>query len=201
MTIHPRTDFPKPNPDEDLSKTTAKEQENTGAPRAMPRLAHADAAKEVPLPPVTFLFGTQTGTAQDYSNQLLQQANEFGFTDVKMMEMDKWKALKSGKYEGAKEGKQRELVVVCTATYNGQPPDSAESFDKFIDTKKAESNHDDIFQGLLFAVFGVGNKNWRTYQRFPRKVDEAFEEFGAERFFGRGEGNADKDMDAEFNEW
>ncbi|CAO3592069.1 unnamed protein product [Absidia cylindrospora] len=200
MTIHPRTDFPEPSADNDLSKTKTTTQPDS-APRAMPRLAHADAAKDVALPPITFLFGTQTGTAQDYANQLLQQAKEFGFKDVNMVEMDKWEALKSGKYEGATSGRQRELVVVCTATYNGQPPDTAEAFDKFIDTKLTEPDHKNIFKGLYYAVFGVGNKNWRTYQKFPRKVDDSFAEFGAEPFFARGEGNADKDMDAEFNEW
>ncbi|KAI8097025.1 cytochrome P450 [Halteromyces radiatus] len=197
MTVEPRTDFPAPTEDNSLPETTTK----STASKAMPSLAHADAAKEVELPTVTFLYGTQTGTAQDYSNQLLQQAKEFGFEKVNMVEIDKWKGLQDGKYNGPTSGSQRELVVICTATYNGQPPDTAEAFNKFIDNKTKEQGHETIYKGLLFSIFGVGNKNWRTYQHFPRKVDEAFEEFGAERFFPRGEGNADQDMDAEFNEW
>lgn len=201
MTIHPRTNFPEPNESIPLSSISAKEDSSAAAPRTLPQLAHENAAKDVELPPITFLFGTQTGTAQDYANQLSQQAKGFGFTNVNMLEMDKWKLLDTGKYEGTKSGKQREIVVFVTATYNGYPPDSAERFDKFVDAKLGEEGHGSIFNGLLYSVFGVGNKNWRTYQKFPRKVDESLEEFGAERFFARGEGNADKDIDAEFNDW
>ncbi|CAO3627588.1 unnamed protein product [Cunninghamella blakesleeana] len=201
MNIYPRTNFPEPNESIPLSSVSAAADSNAPGKRTLPQLAHENAAKDVELPPITFLFGTQTGTSQDYANQLSQQAKGFGFTNVKMIEMDKWELLDTGKYEGEKSGKQRELVVLVTATYNGCPPDSAERFDKFIDSKITEEGRGSIYKGLLFTVFGVGNKNWRTYQKFPRKVDESLEELGAERFFARGEGNADKDIDAEFNDW
>jgi cytochrome P450/NADPH-cytochrome P450 reductase len=58
-----------------------------------------------------------------------------------------------------------------------------------------------MLDGLSFTVFGIGNRNWRTYQHFPIKVDTLLEELGANRFFAAGEGDADKDMDADFNEW
>lgn len=58
-----------------------------------------------------------------------------------------------------------------------------------------------LLKGLQYAVFGVGNKNWRTYQAFPRKMNEGLDQLDAERFFSCGEGNEDKDIDAEFNEW
>lgn len=207
MTIHPRTDMPAPNTDLKLNvaATTNSESDNESrepspSPHAILAKMATKQASNVELPSATFLFGTQTGTAQDYANQLASQARSFGFKNVIMCEMDKWKVLDQGKYEPKTNGPQ-DLVVICTATYNGQPPDSAERFDKFITEKTRDGNSKEVLKSLRYVVFGVGNKNWRTYQAFPRRCDEALEELGAERFFVAGEGNADADMDAQFNEW
>lgn len=72
----------------------------------------------IQLPPITFLYGTQTGTSQDYANQLVKQAKSFGFKDVTLCQMDKWNVLKDGKYTGPKDRLGlRNLLVVITATY------------------------------------------------------------------------------------
>ncbi|KAG0168861.1 hypothetical protein DFQ28_004492 [Apophysomyces sp. BC1034] len=194
MTIHPRTEWPQPSVDMFIptKKTTST---------AMPQLFESPKAGSVELPHITFLYGSQTGTAQDYASQLATQAKQFGFKKSTVCEMDQWKVLVSGKYERPKDkdGPQ-ELVVICTATYNGQPPDSAEHFDKFLNKANSENN-EKLLDGLLYAVFGLGNKNWRTYQHFPIKVDTRLDELGAERFFTAGRGDADKDIDSEFNDW
>lgn len=72
----------------------------------------------IELPPITFLYGTQTGTSQDYADQLSKQAKGFGFKDVTLCQMDKWNVLKDGKYSGPKDKLGlRHLLVVVTATY------------------------------------------------------------------------------------
>lgn len=203
VNIQPRTDMPEPN----ATPIPPKAAESDEADKPKATIPHFESIAEqvaarpaAELPPVTFLYGTQTGTAQDYASVLASQARSFGFKQVTLSEMDKWNVLDTGKYQPKESGPQ-ELVVICTATYNGQPPDSAERFANFITEKLKEEGHEKLLKSLQFAVFGVGNKNWRTYQAFPRKVNEALEQLGAERFFGCGEGNADKDMDADFNEW
>lgn len=202
VTIRSRTDMPEPTSTPTTTATASDEAAKGSKPKAtMPQsqsIAEQVATREVP--PITFLYGTQTGTAQDYASSLAAQARSFGFKEVTLAEMDKWKVLDTGKYEPRKSGPQ-ELVVVCTATYNGQPPDTAERFNKFITEKTKDDKNGDLLKSMNFAVFGVGNKNWRTYQAFPRKVNESLETLGADRFFQCGEGNADQDMDADFNEW
>ncbi|KAL1914363.1 uncharacterized protein VTP21DRAFT_8943 [Calcarisporiella thermophila] len=197
MTIHPRTDFPKPS--KDLPKPALHETPEPAKP-VMPQLAEPTKTGTVALPPITFLYGTQTGTAQDYASQLSNQARQFGFKDVTLCAMDSWKTLSTGVAQGSKNANEKELLVICTATYNGQPPDSAEHFDKFLD-KATDASDSNLLHGYLYSVFGLGNKNWRTYQHFPIKVDAKLEELGAERFFTLGNGDADKDMDSEFNSW
>lgn len=198
MNIVPRTDFPEPNEDA-IFTNSAEEEIDEGV--SVPTIPNEVSVKgSVELPKVTFLFGTQTGTAQDYANQLAIQAKRFGFKNITLTDMDKWKVLDSGFHEEDPKSNKRELVVICTATYNGQPPDSAENFNKFLD-KSIEQGKEDILTGLDYAVFGLGNKNWRTYQAFPLKVDRGLYTLGATRFFAPGVGDADKDMDSDFNTW
>jgi cytochrome P450/NADPH-cytochrome P450 reductase len=197
MTIHPRTDFPEANESIVLEKKT-DQRVDEGV--SLPTLSLGKSSVgSIKLPKATFLYGTQTGAAQDYANQLASQAKRFGFKDITFCAMDHWEVIASGQYEKSKDN-ANELVVICTATYNGQPPDSAENFNKFLDSKCLDGKAG-ILSGIKYAVFGLGNKNWRTYQDFPRKVDSLFDKLGADRFFAQGAGNADVDMDSDFNEW
>jgi cytochrome P450/NADPH-cytochrome P450 reductase len=51
-------------------------------------------------------------------------------------------------------------------------------------------------------VFGCGNRNWAsTYQAVPRFIDERLAQYGAERLFERGEGDAQEDLDGQFRAW
>ena len=53
-----------------------------------------------------------------------------------------------------------------------------------------------------YAVFGCGNRNWAsTYQAVPRFIDDKLAEFGAQRLFARGEGDAQEDLDGQFRAW
>ncbi|KAI9246372.1 cytochrome P450 [Sporodiniella umbellata] len=202
MTLHPRENFPKPSSEAQPISVAQPVSENKQA-AAMPVVSDQK-SRDIDLPPITFLYGTQTGTAQDYANVLAEQAKSFGFKKVTLCEMDKWKVIVEGKFVSEDKSKNKldkELVVICTATYNGQPPDSAEKFNSFLDSKMQEEDHDNVLTGISYAVFGLGNRNWRTYQHFPIKVNQLLSDLGAERLFAGGEGDNDKDMDAAFNEW
>ena len=84
----------------------------------MEAITVSESAQDVELPAITFLFGTQTATSQDYADQLSKQAKSFGFKQVTLCQMDKWKVLKEGKYTGPSDKfGLREIVVIVTATY------------------------------------------------------------------------------------
>ncbi|KAI8068594.1 cytochrome P450 [Gongronella butleri] len=197
MTIHKRVNFPAPTPDASLPNLAKTPTPARVVPSVRP--GQVDADKQAQLPNVTFLFGTQTGVSQDYANQLYNQAKEFGFLNVQLLDIDKWQGYQQATY--TPPANKKELIVICTATYSGSPPENAEKFDRFLDKKLLEPGHEKHFEGVMYAVFGVGNKNWRTYQKFPIKVDEALGQLGATRFFARGEGNTDEDVDSDFNVW
>jgi cytochrome P450/NADPH-cytochrome P450 reductase len=90
------------------------------------------------------------------------------------------------------------LVVVC-ASYNGQPPDNAERFCRWI---ADSATPPDAGSGLAFSVFGCGNMDWAsTYQAVPTLIDKQLEAHDARRVHKRGEGDARSDFDGQFSEW
>ncbi|RUP08316.1 cytochrome P450 [Jimgerdemannia flammicorona] len=200
MTIHPRTNLPKPSEDTHVTPPTSPIVTATTTATTITATANPPrpiSVANIPLPRATFLFGTQTGSSQDYASQLAGRAKAFGFKDVKLADLDKWTVLQDGKYQSTTA--EEELVVICTSTYNGQPPDNAEKFDRFINDSSKDASLP--LKGLSYTVLGLGNCNWRTYQYFPIKIDSRLEELGATRFFPKGDCDADKDMDASFADW
>ena len=84
------------------------------------------------------------------------------------------------------------------ASYNGQPPDNAAQFCKWLEGDQGA----DALSGVRYAVFGCGNRDWAaTYQTVPRFIDDQLSKFGARRISGRGEGDAREDLDGEFQRW
>ncbi|KAL1918891.1 uncharacterized protein VTP21DRAFT_2272 [Calcarisporiella thermophila] len=166
-----------------------------------------------PLPKVTFLYGTQTNTAEEYARKLSSQAKNFGFKEIVVDELDSWSLAQGGdlarldrgeKAPTSEDGvKMTELVVIVTATYNGHPPDNAIEFDKWLSSKTEDNNGKaNILEGLLYAVFGCGNRQWAsTFQAYPKKVDIGLELLGAERLLPAGVGDANEDIDGDFSEW
>lgn len=52
-----------------------------------------------------------------------------------------------------------------------------------------------MLKGTKFAVFGIGNSQWQSYQAFPNKVDTKLAQLGATRLYARGAGDVDKDYE------
>ena len=89
------------------------------------------------------------------------------------------------------------LVVIVTSTYNGLPPDNAGKFKKWLQAQKAKA-----LDGLSFAVFGVGNSQWHTYQQFPREVDAALSSAGGQRLCDLGACDVDgASFVSDFEDW
>ncbi|RZA08982.1 MAG: cytochrome P450 [Proteobacteria bacterium] len=137
------------------------------------------------MKPLLFLYGSKTGTAQSYAEEMAAEANAHGYAP-EVAPLDDYA---TRPLEGH--------VVIFSASYDGRPPDNAKSFHQAL--ARAENG---AFAGLSYAVFGCGNRDWaRTYQAIPKLLDRRFEELGARRFFERGEGDARGDSRGDFLRW
>jgi cytochrome P450 / NADPH-cytochrome P450 reductase len=137
--------------------------------------------------PLLVLFGSNLGTSEDAARRVADLSAAQGF-DVHVAWLDDF----VGKLptDGG-------VLIVC-ASYNGAPPDNAAAFYQWLQDGMAPG----ALAGVRYAVFGCGNRNWAsTYQAVPRFIDDKLAEFGAERLFARGEGDAQEDLDGQFRAW
>jgi cytochrome P450/NADPH-cytochrome P450 reductase len=137
--------------------------------------------------PFLVLFGSNLGSSEDIARQVAEGAVAQGFA-VTLASLDEY----VGRLPVAG------AVAIVTASYNGAPPDNAVAFYRWLTGSLAPGS----LAGVKYTVFGAGNRNWAsTYQSVPRTLDERLAEFGAQRLYARGEGDAREDLDGLFQAW
>ncbi|MEQ3440300.1 assimilatory sulfite reductase (NADPH) flavoprotein subunit [Pseudoalteromonas sp. BZP1] len=136
-------------------------------------------------PPLTILYGSQTGNAKGVASKLKEQAESRGLT-VKLVNMADYKptALKKEKF-----------ITVVVSTYGeGEPPEDAESLHEFLTTKKAPK-----LDGVKVAVIGLGDSSYEFFCQTAKGFEERFNKLGAETIFQRAD--LDVDYDDEAAKW
>jgi len=108
------------------------------------------------LIPVKIFYGSQTGTAEDFSHKLASEAKRYKFhptvLDLEGYETD--------------ELKNEGFAIFLVATYGeGEPTDNAREFSEWL---QDESHENDKLKGLKFSVFGLGNKTYEHYNAMGR---------------------------------
>ena len=70
------------------------------------------------------------------------------------------------------------LVIVLSATHGeGDPPDNALRFHKWIKTKVKEKSN--AFAAMKFTSFGLGNTQYENYNAMGRFFNKGFSDLGA----------------------
>ena len=137
------------------------------------------------------LFGSQTGTAEDYANKLSRELHSrFGLNTMVADFAD---------YDFDNFGDITDdiLVFFIVATYGeGEPTDNADEFHTWL------TDEADTLSTLRFTVFGLGNSTYEFYNAIGRKFDQLLEEQGGERFAEYGEGDdGTGTLDEDFLSW
>lgn len=136
---------------------------------------------------LTVLYGTSLGTCRDIASQIADRAGSSGF-QVTNAALDDYA-------DGLPE---TGTLVVVTSTYNGGAPDSATKMETAIREKRiGEVERPE----LTYAVLGVGNTQWKTYQAFPKLVESTLRQTGAKNLLARGEADGNGDFDEAVEGW
>jgi NADPH-ferrihemoprotein reductase len=173
---------------------------------------------------ITIFYGSQTGTAESFSNEIEREGESNGFkvdtVDLENIEND----VVSGILKDHKKddnGKHR--VVFMMATYGeGEPTDNAVQFLKFLkeggvtseedmdqandddEEKKGEDDvpsQSNVFKDVEYSVFGLGNKQYEHYNATGKLVDSFVEKLGGFRIIKIGLGDDDNDLESDFDNW
>lgn len=167
---------------------------SAAGPAATPsaRRGSVDEDPNFPGGRVAILFGSQTGTAEGFAEVLKTLGRKAGFATH---------AIDLEDYDAAEKLRKEKCVILVMATYGeGDPTDNAVEFLRFLKDEDGELGEDEL-QGVKFAVFGLGNRQYEHYNYMGRVVDELMAKHGAERAYNYGEGDDDASLDEDFDDW
>ena len=167
------------------------------------RAANGQANGEQPLSPraslpqVSLVFGTQTGTAEKFAKTLKSQLESaYGSTTA-------FHVVDSEQYDFRHKLAKETFVVFLVATYgDGEPTDSAvDLHDYLVEEAEKVDAADPPLEGVTYAVFGLGNRQYEHFCSMGKKVFSCMEEMGAQALLPLGVGDDDDDIDHDFDQW
>lgn len=126
---------------------------------------------------LTILYGSQTGNAKAVATKVKVAAEQQGIA-VKLADI--------GSYKTTALAKEKYLLIVTSTYGEGEPPESAVAFHKFLFSKKAPK-----LDGLKYAILGLGDTSYEFFCKTAIDFDEQLAALGAKRLHAR----ADLDVD------
>uniref|UniRef100_A0A7S3UFK6 NADPH--hemoprotein reductase n=2 Tax=Picocystis salinarum TaxID=88271 RepID=A0A7S3UFK6_9CHLO len=144
---------------------------------------------------VTVLYCTQTGTAERFARVLVSEmgARYQGNFHTNMVDIED--------YEYKDKLLHEKMLIVITSTYgDGEPTDSATALHEWLKERSAEANGTEAEQ-LHYAVFGLGNRTYEHFCASGKFIDRALNALGGKRIGLRGEGDDDKDIEGDYDDW
>ncbi len=140
-------------------------------------------------PPVLVLYGSQTGNSRAMAKALGDEAGEHGF-EARVQGMEQFKTIDFAEVPL--------LVIVSSTTGNGDAPDNADKFLRYI---KRGSTPKNIFTQTHFCVFGLGDSNYEAFCEIPKRFDEHIERLGGKRMLKRCDADEVEGLETFFDPW
>jgi len=148
----------------------------------------ATSAKEA-VATIKIFFGSQTGTAEDFSHKLANEAKRYKF-HAEVIDMEEY---------DPEDLATEDVVMFVIATYGeGEPTDNSREFYEWLIN---DSRPSDLLPKLKYTVFGLGNKTYEQYNLMGKKFDQRMEQMGAQRIFRLGLGDDDASLEEDFAAW
>ncbi|KAJ4298046.1 hypothetical protein N0V90_005945 [Kalmusia sp. IMI 367209] len=150
----------------------------------------ANATHQTNEVPLTILYGSNCGTCESLAQLVAANANAHGF-----------KATKIDCLDSVKDNLPTDQpVLIITASYEGQPPDNAGHFVKWLENLEKNGRP---LQNVAYAVFGCGNREWaQTFHRIPKLVNDRLAEVGAAQIADLGLADVSNGQVAtDFEDW
>jgi sulfite reductase (NADPH) flavoprotein alpha-component len=116
---------------------------------------------------LTILFGSQTGNAKRWAENLAEQARSAG-VPVRLMRADTYPT------KDLKE--ERLLLIVISTQGDGDPPDDSLGFVEFLNGRRAPK-----LPNLSYSVLGLGDSSYPDFCGIARTIDDRLHALGAHR--------------------
>uniref|UniRef100_A0A3P8ZRS2 S-adenosyl-L-methionine-dependent tRNA 4-demethylwyosine synthase TYW1 n=1 Tax=Esox lucius TaxID=8010 RepID=A0A3P8ZRS2_ESOLU len=136
---------------------------------------------------VKIFYGSQTGTAKGFANELEEEVKTLGIAAkvIDMKDYDPDDRL-------ADECSTKSICVFLLATYtDGQPTENAKWFCKWLEEASTDFRYgNNYLKGLRYAVFGLGNSVYDShFNTVSKNVDKWLWKLSGVRVLSRGDGD------------
>ncbi|CAG8566544.1 10255_t:CDS:2 [Ambispora gerdemannii] len=119
------------------------------------------------------LYASQTGNAEWIAKNIQQEANERGYSgECRVMD----------EYDKVDLGKIEVLIAVTSNTGDGDPPDNAIKFFRFLRKIKSKT----FFENTKFTILGLGDTNYTNFNNTAKRLEKKFLELGGSVFYEKG---------------
>lgn len=153
-----------------------------GLPAAGPATAGAVARASHPL---TILYGTESGNAEELAFRTKKEADQKGF---------KSKVVNMADYSGDQLAREDNLLVLVSTWGDGDPPDQAEPFHSFLMSDQAPQ-----LPKTRYSVLALGDTSYEQFCQTGKEMDARLETLGGERVFPRQD--CDVDFEDPYSKW
>ncbi|RKP36399.1 hypothetical protein BJ085DRAFT_14154 [Dimargaris cristalligena] len=123
---------------------------------------------------VVFMYGSQTGNAESIALNLLDQAQQRGYQA---------QALVMDDYEKVAFHPQSVYVFVVSTTGDGDPPDNATKFWRYL--RRIAKKQSENWSFMRYTLLGLGDTNYDNFCNGGKRLDEKLRELQAKPFYPR----------------
>ena len=124
------------------------------------------------------LYGSATGNAEHIAKDLASKPVPSGFKNIICEPLDKFKKFQDSWVQPPTVNKRHGIIMVSSTTGNGDAPENASRFVRFI---KRKGTPTDLFQHCAFSVLGLGDTNYDQFCETGKLLDRKMRELGGYR--------------------
>lgn len=151
----------------------------------VPAVPPSQAPSATPLLPLSILFGSQTGNAENLARRAAKLAGQHGFAPT---------IHDLSKYPVAQLSSEERLLVITSTYGDGEPPDNAKGFWSFLSGETAPR-----LPHLQFSVCALGDTNYPKFCAFGKELDSRLKSLGGRR--AHAAAICDVDFEEPFSKW
>ncbi|KAK1935132.1 Methionine synthase reductase [Phytophthora citrophthora] len=122
---------------------------------------------------VSIFYGSQTGCAESIAQRIYDEAMEKQL-DAELHPLNEFQKSKVETRDG------HFVVIVCSTTGNGDPPDNCGKFWRYV---KRRTQPEDMLVKLQYTVLGLGDTNYDKFCFMGKSIEKRMRELGAQSFY------------------